>query len=234
MWIRILIAVIFALLPSAFWLCFFLRYDWRKPEPPKIIFLVFMYSLFGGALVLMLRYFDITSFSDDIFSQAWLNVAFYAFCCVALLEEFVKVAAVLIGAYFNKFFDEYIDGIIYGITAGLGLAAFENGLGIYAIGAQAVLFRFATSTLLHAMLGGFMGYFLSLAKFGRNKKLSIALGMLVVIALHAFYNVLSIMNGLTAKVSLVGLLILLFVWLIVLIKKAQHKKLIDLSMLNHG
>jgi RsiW-degrading membrane proteinase PrsW (M82 family) len=126
-----------------------------------------------------------------------------------------------LGVYLSKVYDEHIDGIIYGITAGLGLAALENFVSVTIFGGQAILFRFATSTLMHALVGGIMGYFMAMAKFTRYKKTFMSLGLVIAIVLHGSYNLIAQIRDNRGLLFMCLSLVIMFVVLLVLIKKAK-------------
>ncbi|MFA7662927.1 MAG: PrsW family glutamic-type intramembrane protease [Patescibacteria group bacterium] len=220
-----IIWLVISLLPSLFWIWFFIRYDWEKPEPPKIIFKVFILAIIFSSIVLLFRYLGWTQIFEGIFANLLLNQLFYLFILVAFFEEGIKFLAVIVGAYFNKAYDEHLDGIIYGVTAGLGVAAFENFMSVVAFGGRAVLFRFATSTLMHALVGGIMGYFMAKAKFERKNKICIFEGLIVAVILHGVYNYVLKFQNQFGLIYLSLVLIAMFVLLMILIKKAKHKKI---------
>ena len=222
--IKFIILAIIAFLPSLFWLWFFVRYDWKNPEPPKIIIKVFGLAASFGLVVIALRYLGVVSFLSGIFPYDWMSQLFYIFILVAFVEEGLKFLAIKIGAYHNKAYDEYLDGIIYGITAGLGLAVFENFMAIFLGGSEAIFFRFATSTLMHALVGGIMGYFMAISKFGRKKKGYFAYGLIVAVILHGGYNLVLKIPGTIGLISFCAMLIAMFTSLMFLINKTRNKK----------
>ena len=84
---------------------------------------------------------------------------------VALFEELSKFLAVRLLAYRSKRFDETMDGVIFGIAAGLGFAAVENIFYVQEYGGTVALFRAFVSVPGHAFYGAITGYYLARAKF---------------------------------------------------------------------
>ena len=212
-----------AIVPSIFWLWFFIRYDWKRPEPPKVILRVFLFAMFLSVIVLGLQYFGIVGRLKNLFAQDWLNKIFYLFVLVAFVEEGIKFLAISLGAYFDKAYDEHIDGIVYGVTAGLGLAALENIISTIFVGGHSAFFRFATSTLMHALVGGIMGYYMAIAKFEKKKGIYMLNGFILAVVLHGTYNL--VINN-RNQFGLIGLclgLISMFIFLLILIRKSKRK-----------
>jgi RsiW-degrading membrane proteinase PrsW (M82 family) len=127
---------------------------------------------------------------------------------VALIEEFAKFLVVRILPYRSKQFDEAMDGVIFGIAAGLGFAAVENVLYVFSYGGGVALFRAFVSVPGHAFYGAIMGYYLGEAKVRRMPWLAIQ-GLMLAILLHAVFDTLAQMTG-----ALALLVTPAFVWFV--------------------
>ena len=185
-------------IPPLFWLWYFRFHDCAHPEPLKLLTIVFF---MGSGVALALRgvfwFFDIPNLY--IFSTiGWFgllgkSILFILF--LAFLEEVLKFVVLRFYVYHQKDFDERIDGVIYGVTVGLGFATLENILYIISYGPEVVFSRFATATLLHALLGGIMGSFLTQNKFDKKHNCCMAIrAILLSTALHFVYNMLIVYN----------------------------------------
>ncbi|MFA7663064.1 MAG: PrsW family glutamic-type intramembrane protease [Patescibacteria group bacterium] len=180
-------------IPPLFWLWYFRFYDYRHPEPLKLLIKVFLMGFSSCFVLRALSYFFEIPTIYTYISVSWLSsldkiIIFVA--VLAFLEELVKFLILRFYVYHQKDFDEPIDGVIYGITVGLGFATCENVMHIISQGPEVVVSRFATATLLHALLGGLMGAFLSQEKFSFFKKCCIAIRALVLCTfLHFVYNI---------------------------------------------
>ena len=87
---------------------------------------------------------------------------------VGFIEESLKYFAVRYSVYALPEFDERIDGVIYGTTAGLGYATALNLHYIVTTGGvnlQAAVIRIVVTALAQASFAGLTGYFLGRAKF---------------------------------------------------------------------
>jgi len=111
-----------------------------------------------------------------------------AFLLTAPLEETAKMRA-----FFHRELDEPLDGIIYGLAAGLGFASVENVLYLQVYDDVGIIFQRAfTATLCHAAMSGTVGFFLALAKLrhGGAGVLWASFGIVIAIFLHGLYDYL--------------------------------------------
>ena len=149
----------------------------------------------------------------------------------AVPEEIAKFFFLWLLLRNNKYYNEYVDGIVYAVCVGMGFAAFEN------VGYMFTnLDEWASIGIVRALVpipGHFffavaMGYFFSNAAFGTpsGKALNIALAIIVPIILHAVFDALlmiSTIAGATGSVLLVFLSF--FVWMAIKSKKRFDKQL---------
>lgn len=182
-----------AFLPSIVWLAFFFLQD-KHREPKRIVAIIFLWGFFAAIPVIIIEAMGQNYFLP-LFENAgigWL----YAFLIIAFVEEAAKYLVVYAKAIHLRAFNEPQDAILYMVTAALGFAAIENFF--YAVAAyDTSIFpslgslggRFLTSTFLHVVSSGFMGYFLARALFAPHRHKSfIVLGLTLSTALHGLYN----------------------------------------------
>jgi len=126
---------------------------------------------------------------------------------VGIIEEGIKSYTVYKLHYRHPEFDEPVDGIIYGITVGLGFAAFENLFYTILFGYQVGLTRAVLTSLAHASFTGIFGFYLSRAQHENNRSIAIY-GFLLVAVLHGIYDFLAIggFMGLFSTIIVIGLL----------------------------
>ena len=79
--------------------------------------------------------------------------------------------------WWDKNFDEYMDGIVYASFIGLGFACVENIMYVFSASAESFqtgigtsITRALLSVPAHFLFGVVLGYFLSLAKFQKEKR----------------------------------------------------------------
>ena len=112
-----------AILPAIIILLYAYKQD-SFPEPPKIVFKTF---LFGCATVLAVDL--VIPVLDDFSEKTFKGETYYffnSFIRAAFLEEFLKLTVIVFYCTRKSVFDEPMDGLIYGVAASLGYAAYEN------------------------------------------------------------------------------------------------------------
>lgn len=111
------------------------------------------------------------------------------FIVVALSEEVVKLATMLLYPYRQSFFDEPLDGIVYMMMIGMGFATVENLIYAQKFGMETTLVRSFTAVPAHAIFAVILGYFVGLSKFvDLDKKRLIGKGLLITVIIHGFYD----------------------------------------------
>ncbi|MBI5147846.1 MAG: PrsW family intramembrane metalloprotease [Parcubacteria group bacterium] len=195
------ITIIISLLPSFTWLIFYLREDYRHPEPKRLLILAFLM----GASMTVIAFGLQVAFEN--FSAAFGVIAYgplYLFV-MAGIEEIIKFSAAYLTVRKSRFFDEPVDAMIYMITAAMGFAAVENifaisGAATTAAGQQAYLesvlettsLRFVGATLLHTLSSGIVGYYWArgMAKARGAAFGLLTWGIIAATAVHAAFNYL--------------------------------------------
>ncbi|MFC1599552.1 PrsW family intramembrane metalloprotease [Patescibacteria group bacterium] len=191
MYLGTIILIVLSLAPIVFLLWFFDRLDKNK-EKRSFLFKIFMWGVFvtviaGGIEVLL------DTFLLDIFYLPIIQLIVSAFIFTALTEEALKYWVVKRKAYPHPAFNEYYDGIIYAVVASLGFAALENVFYVLEGGYYVAVIRSLLAVPAHALFGAFMGYYIGLARFEKNKEKEKKLlfkGLLLAVFFHGLYDVL--------------------------------------------
>jgi protease PrsW len=166
----IALGLIFSLVPAILWLVVFYRADSREPEPKHLVATVFVVgAILAAALYnpVAVGFFDLDSWLyRSLWSQLLGNVLVIGFLAMGIVYLAVRVAV-----FSNPEFDERIDGIIYAVAAGLGVATVVNfayvvqhggvDLGIGSI-------RMVTNALGYGVFAGVVGYFIGQVRFERT------------------------------------------------------------------
>ncbi|HPT86886.1 MAG TPA: PrsW family glutamic-type intramembrane protease [Bacillota bacterium] len=196
--------------PGLLWLWYFYRMDHYEPEPPKLVFKLFFAGILlvipAGLLEQIWKPQLISSINDG----AWRDFLVMAFFVVALIEEGLKTWFLwwIVGR--NQELDEPVDGIIYGITLGLGFASLENLLWASMYGYGVALLRAVVTTLAHASFTGWAGYYISKYKLETPHNSSRVFGgFLLAWASHGFYDFLLFMQNTMASIIAFALVIIL-------------------------
>jgi hypothetical protein len=163
----IMLGMVMSLVPALLWLVFFYRADAIEPEPKRMVVLVF-----GGGLVMAAAAYP-WLLGTVYETSAWLTRFWWSqllggIVVVGFLNMGIVYAAVRILAMSLPEFDERLDGIIYAVAAGLGVATVVNfgyvlehggvDLGIGAV-------RMVTNALGYASIAGVLGFFIGQARF---------------------------------------------------------------------
>tara|TARA_B100000508_G_scaffold140487_1_gene141720 strand:- start:5053 stop:5742 length:690 start_codon:yes stop_codon:yes gene_type:complete len=201
------IAFLAGLIPTLFWVWFWLREDSRRPEPYFLIAISFIAGMAVVPVALPLQKLAMSLYDGANLVLVWV-----------VIEELLKYTAALALVFWNREVDEPIDMVIYLIVVALGFAALENSLfifnplvaGDYLNSALTGSFRFLGSTLLHVLASGTVGMCLALAyyKSKSTQVLAGTAGLFIAIVLHALFNFF-IMNA-SGKTILA---VFLFVWM---------------------
>ncbi|MDD4995946.1 MAG: PrsW family glutamic-type intramembrane protease [Patescibacteria group bacterium] len=211
--------------PTIIWLLICLRLDRSAPEPGLQILKIF---IFGCLITFPL--IPLTGRLTDLIEKIpWISslmmIFVLSFFIDGLIEEFFKYLILKLGIYQLSHFDELRDGFIYGMILGLGFAFVENILyglfvGSLLSGAGTVLLRGFTSTFMHFLTGGIIGYYLGLAKFNKSKnKLIVFQGLFLAVVFHGLYNTIVRFNWWWNLIPLTIILVFSYILILKKIKK---------------
>ncbi len=179
-----------AILPTLTLLLFFMYSD-KFREPKKTILSTFILGIFIIAPLEVFHYGTEMIIGEPI----EYNAFFRAFFAAAFLEELFKFCVLFF--FCTKFsdFNEPMDGIVYGITASLGFAFWENLQYIYmpdreiTESLQVAWMRAFTAVPSHAFDGVIMGFFIGRHYFRDYKtKINLVWALLIPVTLHGFYD----------------------------------------------
>jgi protease PrsW len=166
--INILIILLVAIAPCAFWLWLIYRGDKYKPEPKSLILRTYFMGLGIGVPVAFLETF---LYHGSTQGQVTVSTAVYlSFVVAGLTEEMAKFLVVRLGVYNSPHFEEPTDGLVYAAAAALGFASFENILYLLTYGWQVILVRGLFSNLAHVLFSSLWGYPLAMVKLGFLKR----------------------------------------------------------------
>lgn len=186
----IFFALFGGIIPSLFWLFFWLREDSKRPEPRGLLALTFLFGMIAVPFVVP-------------FQRWWIELGFTSgtiptVIVWASIEEIFKFIAAYIAALRKRDMNEPVDALIYMMTAALGFAALENAIFIFhpiAVGnvAEGLItgnVRFIGASLLHTISSATIGIAMALSFYKSKtvKAIDVFWGILVAIALHTAFN----------------------------------------------
>ena len=147
-----------SVLPVILLLIYIYRKDKYEKEPIGLLIL----SCLGGMIAIPLDLALVTLIESMIYSSSTFFSAFFE---AGLCEELCKFVILFLIIWWNKNFNEYMDGIVYAVFVGLGFACVENVLYVFEGGIATGIVRALLSVPAHFLFAVVMGYFFSLAKF---------------------------------------------------------------------
>ena len=207
---NILIIILIALAPCAFWL--WMIYLWDKCRPAQKSLMIRTFFL-GVGIAIPVAIIETLLYPSSVQGNLSIaSAAYAAFVVAGVVEESGKFLGVRFGAYPSKRFDQPEDGLIYASAVALGFAAVENVVYVLSFGISIILARGLFSNLSHVLFSSMWGYPLALTKLGiiKNKYLTWG-GLAAAIAAHGLFDFL-----LFTSTALVYLVLPLFIGMVVL------------------
>lgn len=149
-----------------------------------------------------------------------------SFCMAAFVEEIVKYLAMRLGSWKYPGFNYRFDGIVYGVSAAVGFAIYENVMYVAMYGLSTAVVRAFTAVPLHAFCGVFMGVFYSYSKkasiLGKSPFGYTLLALLVPMLIHGTYDTCAFM-GEAGTVPLLVFVVVLYLAAISTIRKMSRE-----------
>ena len=185
-----LLYILAATIPPILIILYVYKQD-KFPEPKYIVFKTF---LFGCATILAV---DLIIPVLDEFSKNYFKGETYHFfdnfIRAAFLEEFFKFTVIVFYCTRKTDFDEPMDGLVYGVAASLGFAAYENigyVLSFYKEPSfNIAIVRAFSAVPMHALCGVIMGFLIQQTIFEKKHNyLNLILALLIPVGMHGLYN----------------------------------------------
>jgi protease PrsW len=166
----ILVGLIFSAIPAAIWIYFFYRLDRLEAEPKGMVLSVFVVGALVTAALHDFIINDIFSVSDWQYNSWWGHLL-GGVLIVGIVEQAIIYATVRYTVFRNPEFDERVDGVIYSVAAGLGVATVLNFY--YVVRSNGVdldigSIRMVINAMAYASFAGIMGYFIGQARFEKT------------------------------------------------------------------
>lgn len=184
--------IVLALVPALLWLVFFHVQDRRESEPKRIVLRVFLAGavLASGVGLPIIR--DLLRVEEWLQGSLWLRMA-GLILAVGFIQEFLKYAALRYTVFPTTEFGNRVDGVLYGVAAGLGYATVLNLN--YVLSHQGVILfvgaiQMVDTALAQAGFAAVTGYFLAGAKYGDRPIWWVPVGLTTAAVLNGVFAVL--------------------------------------------
>ena len=193
---QFIVVLVLVLAPGIFWLWMVYSRDRYRPEPRALVVRTFLLGAVAAipvaAVETALIYaatgvFDITGVEGASLGM----IAYVSFVVAGVTEEVGKFTVVRATIYRSPYFDEPMDGLVYGAAAALGFATLENLAYALAFGWEVILIRGPFTTLAHVLFSALWAYPLGTSKTNpTGARGRVLAGLLAAIAAHGLFDFL--------------------------------------------
>lgn len=185
----ILLGLAMAVTPALLWLVIFYRLDRAEPEPRRLVAGVYLTGLLLAA-ALRVPIFTVIFATDAWMGVYWWSQLLGNILIVGMVSAAIVYGAVRVVVFDNPEFDERLDGIIYAVAAGLGVATISNFVYVLQHGGVDLgigSIRMVVDTLGYASAASILGYFMGQARFEKTPLIYLPGGVLLSATLTGLY-----------------------------------------------
>lgn len=213
-----------AIIPGVVIILYVYGKDKVEKEPIRLIIKLIIFgilSCFAAGTLEQIANNFLPQYPQGSLGYALIN----AFALAAFWEEIVKYTALRIGSWKDPSFNYRFDGVVYGVSAAVGFAIYENIMYVAMYGFQTAVVRAFMAVPLHAFCGVFMGVFYSYSKKASilgNKSAQTSytiLSLVVPMLIHGVYDTFAFLQSQTAQTALLVFVVLLYIAAVSTIKK---------------
>ena len=212
-----------AIIPGLLIIIYVYKKDKVEKEPLGLIIKIILFGIISCFAAAYLEMFE-SQFLPQYPKGSLEYALTTSFCMAAFVEEIVKFLAMKIGSWRYPGFNYRFDGIVYGVSAAVGFAIYENINYVAMYGLQTAIVRAFTAIPLHAFCGVFMGVIYSYSKKASilgNRGASIGytlLALLVPMLIHGTYDTFAFL-GEQGTIPLLIFVVILYIAAISTIKR---------------
>lgn len=185
----VIVGLVMAVVPALLWLAIFYRIDRAEPEPKRLVIGVYLTGLLLAA-ALHLPIFGVIFATESWMGAYWWSQLLGGILVVGIVTMAIVYVSVRVVVFDNPEFDERLDGIIYAVAAGLGVATVSNFVYVVQNGGVDLnigSIRMVVDTLGYASMAGVLGYFLGQARFEKTPIYYLPVGVLLSATLTGVY-----------------------------------------------
>ena len=216
-----------AIIPGLLLIIYVYRKDKVEKEPLGLIIRIRIYGVISCIAAGFLEQLE-SQFLPQ-YPQGSVEYAVQtSFCMAALVEETVKFLAMRLGSWRYQGFNYRFDGIVYGVSAAVGFAVYENVMYVAMYGLQTAIVRAFTAIPLHAFCGVFMGVMYSYSKkasiLGQGGKcvMYTIFALLLPMLIHGTYDTFAFL-GERGTIPLLVFVVILYIAAISTINKMSRE-----------
>lgn len=203
------------LIPIAAYLIYIYIRDEYKKEPLIALLIAVMLGIFS-AYIHVLGGFTNKEAIGGIFHTKWYECWSAGFLSFAIPGEFVKFIALSIFLVFNKYYDEYVDAVVYSVCVALGFIGIMNGWYLYNNEDNQLIRGLMCAFVLipaHFTIGTVMGYFFALAKL-RHKAYFYLVALMAAIVVDGCFSSLLLWIDYQASLYVIASIVLVVLSLV--------------------
>lgn len=194
-----------SVLPVILLMIYIYRKDKYEKEPLGLLIRAFI----GGIIAIPLD-LALVSLIHGIFISE--TVFYSAFIEAGFCEELCKFVILFLTIWWNRNFNEYMDGIVYATFVGLGFACVENIMYVFEGGVGTGIVRALLSVPGHFLFAVIMGYFFSLAKFSDKGRFGYLMtGLFGAVLAHGLFDWLLMITDQVPEGWMIPIFVL-FIW----------------------
>ena len=189
---------ILAFCPAIFYMLYIIAFDHRKPEPFKALVIAALLGIVTAVVVTWTIDVSMFYIVDGRCVKESLVLGIFK---LALPSEITKWLVLCVFLSLNKFYDEYIDGIVYSVCLSMGFAGILGAwiMTSYLDESFATLLEISAITIfvlipIHFISGTIMGYYLGLAR-KRSKIMNHELALFLPILINGILTSTVVMIG---------------------------------------
>ena len=214
-----------AIIPGLLLIIYVYKKDKVEKEPVGLIVRLVIFGIISCILAAFLEQLESTILPKYPEGSVQ-NALVQSFLMAALVEETVKYLAMRLGSWKYQGFNYRFDGIVYGVSAAVGFAIYENILYVASFGLATAIVRAFTAIPLHAFCGVFMGVFYSYSKKASLNGEPVfkwtLLALLVPMCIHGVYDTFAFLGD-RGTVPLLIFVVMLYTAAIMTIRKMSKE-----------
>jgi RsiW-degrading membrane proteinase PrsW (M82 family) len=215
-----------AIIPGILIIVYVYKKDKVEKEPVRLIIRLIIFGMISCIAAGILESMESSVLPQ--YEQGTLEYALQtSFLMAALVEETVKFLAMRLGSWRYVGFNYRFDGVVYGVSAAVGFAIYENVMYVMSYGLETAIVRAFTAVPLHAFCGVFMGVFYSYAKkssiLGEGGKCFgfTLLSLIVPMLIHGTYDTFAFL-GEQGTMPLLVFVVILYIAALTTIRKLSQ------------